>query len=577
MSKALTLSNAHAWGRAIGKVLDVSPSEMYLRAAVESYCQWWMHDYSYDSFEQDLVPVLGKISVKHLSFLCLTISGLDSSQSDVLLFRDISPPPHKSREGLEIILQGLQNATRSKSGFSTLELDALVREIASLIELQHVLEMLPVDGTFRTQAKQCFASDSTELKEIFFIDVLLSPTTSAESIRPLHKLLLQDKDALNSLLRLSIEAFRRLLADASGLDVKLSAEDLLQKSLTVFDDAEVERFHCALRDILAECSDALPRCVDLALVLKEYDARANDVVMLIESKLLLSQMRFAINDGDRPLYERLTRGSSPPDETAFYLGSEQQRSKLLSAVLDALHPVDSSQLRLVLVLMRVWGMSCTHTLDELTSLWAEVAFKPQDVSLSTNRSLTTFANDWQQFLSVAKDNGIEDIVVETLLIDINIVNWCDCKPLAGEERAGFTSDAGALREWVSFLSDANKVIIDVVLGGDYAESALARIRSMNQLDECLLLFIPVAVSAEALYRFPHLHILAKSMMERYSARITSRCAESLVADDVLQHLSLHDLTRMIGSKTLPMVFSPLPILSKLCLGGNVFEAALLHW
>ena len=549
---------------------------MYLRAAVESYCQW-MHDNSYDSFEQDLMPVLGKISVKHLSFLCQAMSGLDCSQSDVQLFRDLSPPPLKSREGLEIILQGLQNATRSKSGFSTLELDAPVREIASLIELQHVLEMLPVDGTFRVQAKQCFASDSDELKEIFFIDVLLSPTSSAESIRPLHKLLLQDKDAVNSLPRLSIEAFRRLLADASVRDVKLSAENLLQKSLTVFDDAEVERFHCALRNILAECSDALPRCLDLALVLKEYDARANDVVMLIESKLLLSQMRFAITDGDRPLYERLTRGASPPDEATFSLGSEQQRSKLLSAVLDALHPVDSPQLRLVLRLMRTLGMSCAHTLDELTSLWAKVAFRPQDISLSTNRSLTTFANDWQQFLSVAKGHGIEEIVVETLLIDINIVNWCNCKPLAGGREAKFISDPNMLREWVSFVSDVNMVIVDVALGGAFADSALERIQLMDQLDECLLLFIPVTVSAEALYRFPYLYILVKSMMERYSARITSRCAESVVADDVLQHLSLQDCLRMIGSKTLPMVFSPLPILSNLCFGGNVYEAALLHW
>ena len=581
LSKALDLSNAYAWGRAIGKVLDISPSEMYFRAAVESFSRW-IDDDDYDSFIQELMQLLGKISVKHLSLLCVAVSGLDLSQSDVQLFRTLSPLPHRSREVLERILQGLQETLRSKSEapnskLSALEVDALAKEINSLIELQRVLELLPIEENYREQAKLCFSSDSDELKETLLIRVLLSPSTTAESIKPLHKLLLKEKDLINSLLELSIEAFQRLRANVSGLMHKHSAEVLLKKALIIFDDAETARFHAALNIMLAGCSDEFHIHLELALVLREYDPGANEIVTFIESKLLLSQLSFSLTEGNLLPHERIHSHSVTSSVNTYDLSSGEQRSQLLSEVLDTIHPVNSHQLRLILKLMRAWGMSCAINVDELTSLWTNLMLKPEHFNFLTNRSLASFAKDWQNFLSVAKAHCIEDVVVEALLMDVGVVNGRVCNTRASEEHVGFITDPIMLRDWCAYMSDANQVIIDVALGGESAESALARLQFVSQLDECLLLFIPVMVSAEALYRFPLLHILVKSMMDRYTGRIMSRATESFVVDDSLKNLCLHDCLRIIGSNVLPMVFSPIPILGKLCTEGNVYEAALLYW
>lgn len=576
LCKVLCLSNVQAWGRAIGRVLDISPSEMHLRAAVES-----IRRSPNDVLEdlQGLKTALNKMCSDHLLVLSHTISGLEYSHQCIKLNQYISLPPSISRELLETICRGLRVSARSKStthnsSLSAIEIEAIVKDIMPLIELQHVLELLPKDDYFHAKAKSSINA-KREFKEDFLIDALLSSVTSPEAIHHLYRFLTEEN--FPSLVNVFSDACKRIL-NMQKAEAMLSMETLLKRPSTLLSDAEIEELHNNIFQMLTQCQEDYGKYLALAWVFKEYDARSANLVLLLESKSIIQLIKFDESKIEAPLSEKVVLNASSPEGGGLYdIGIEMQRSSLLDVILQSLNTVDSSQMRKVLQLMRAWGMSCTVTLDELTRVWAVSTLRPKDSIFSKSRKSAKFQKCWERFLSIARAYAMEEIILEVLLVDVNIVNWLLSFESDPVNETGFLSSPHALNEWVSFMSDRNRITIEIALGGKMADAASEKIKPSDQLDEIVSLLIPVTLSGKVLYEFAHLHSIVGSVTDRYSKRISFCCEDYSIRENSLQRLTLSDCIQYFCGHALPMVLSPLQIFMKLCVEGHFYEAAQLYW
>lgn len=542
------MQNALSWGRAVGRVLEVGPSELYMLGIIGSI--------STASELSELLPeisvLIGKIRAPHVSQLCSELCGIRQS----LLSRQ--PAYSFVLQVLDTIrarVTEVQSKTAKSapvSGSSTVALDsaesdlllALTADLASFIRILDALP-LPLHNDFRATYGQ-----STPTLQDTFLSVLLHDEVQGEDTAHLFALFTERCVLLNQeLLPLPLMLTRAADALFDGhLDAASAAASLQAKASAVLTAETRSAFYTHLQSLL-DSEDSAVSTETRLTVAKVFSASLPSTgasVRLLELHQILDDLHVHC-DSNSVIPTRSIRtersGGLVALQQCYYISEESDRETIVMNLLASGLALDEASARLLLRLVRLLHFSAYGDIASALDYWTEQLICADSMTPSYQPS-EACVRCWRGLLqALRRRSDLEGLILEFFVVDVGVFASLHSGLAAGE-----------VVEWTSGLSRQCQLHIQLVIGGARADDAL---RSMcaEELDALCLLLVPVTASPEALLASPHLPLILQSTRDRLH-----------MADPG---------TPLFPSRGL--AFSPLILLYNLLRAHCLHEALQLYW
>jgi hypothetical protein len=529
----LTLESVVAWGRAVGRLLGVGPSDLYLRGAFIALAT--ANAEQLEGVLQSLRRVVNKLQASHVRCLCMAICSQDYSITGVtwMLPKCVELNPTDVIRILQIIANCFDPTVVSKPGKTALaaeETDGIVKLIDKLIKWNRVLQIAP---TLRIELSDSLSGDFFVFERVL-VSLLLSPEGGLQTAMNLHSLLhdythstCDDSYTLPSFLTLLLQACDKLV---SGSVAEVSS--LVRACMSVLREEELALVFRRLHRGLTRRRDAgdlthLQAALRVVRELEELEGSGTWARQLLETRILLLELRIPCGN---MVHVHWDGGEEKEEESYEYcLDNEEDKLQLLRHVIAALEQVRSIDLRLLMRLLRCWGMSVCGSVGDAMASWvpctleiwgassltcktplsADLPYSEHCVAcieLVLSSALTTIPTTIEQ----------EEELLELLVVDAGIMHW-------GRRTAGMASRTGVLNTpasllvWAAPLSVNFNVLLRACLGGEFAD-ALISFSGNEAADPLVLLIASITASPQSLLSSPHLADMTRGCLKRFQDR-----------------------------------------------------------